>query len=97
MSVITLILRVLPFLIFGSKRKTPDYIIWLGKVLPPAIIGMLVVYCFKNVTLAVYPFALPELIASALVVVLYLWKKNSLLSIGAGTIGYMILVQFVFN
>ncbi len=96
MSVITLILRVSPFIVFGGKRKVPEIILWLGRVLPPAVIGMLVVYCFKEVSFVSSPFGAPELIAAATVAALHLWKRNSLLSIGAGTVLYMILVQFIF-
>ena len=69
---------------------------YLGKVLPFAIIAMLMVYCLKGTSLLEWPYGLPELIAVAAVVVLHLWKKNTLLSIGVGTVLYMLLVQFVF-
>lgn len=69
---------------------------YLGKVLPPAVIGMLVVYCFKSMRLTAFPFGLPELIAGAVVVLLHIWKRNNLLSIGVGTVLYMVLVQTVF-
>ena len=93
---VTIFLRVLPFLVFNGKRKTPGIIVYLGKVLPYAIMGMLVVYCPKNVTPLSYPYGLPELISGILVVLLHLWKKNTLLSVGVGTIAYMLLVQLVF-
>lgn len=93
---VTFLTRVLPFLLFPAEKKTPAYITFLGKTLPPALIGMLVVYCLKGVSLLRYPYALPELTALAAVVLLHLWKKNALLSIGAGTVFYMVLVQFVF-
>ncbi len=96
MSLITLALRVFPFVVFGGKREIPKIILWLGKVLPPAVIGMLVIYCFKDVSFGTFPFGLPELIAVAVVALLHLWKRNSLLSVGAGTVCYMVLVQFVF-
>lgn len=96
MAIVTYALRALPFLIFGGKRKTPEFILYLGRVLPYAIIGMLVVYCLKAVTLVAAPHGLPEFIACALVAVLHLWKRNTLLSIVGGTVGYMLLVQFVF-
>ncbi len=88
--------RFLPFLIFPASRPVPAYIRYLGKVLPYAVIGMLVVYCFKNVTVTKAPFGLPEWIGAAVVAGLHLWKKNMLLSIGAGTIIYMLMVQLVF-
>ena len=94
MATVTILLRFLPFLIF--RKQTPSYITYLGKVLPSAIIGMLVIYCLKDVNLTTHPYGLPELIASACVVGLQVWKRNSLLSILLGTIVYMILVQFTF-
>jgi branched-subunit amino acid transport protein AzlD len=95
-ALVTAATRFLPFLIFGNGKKTPDIIVYLGKVLPYAIMGMLVVYCLKNVSFISAPFGLPELIGCAAVAVLHIWKRNTLLSIGVGTIGYMLLVQFVF-
>ena len=96
MSAVTILLRFLPFWIFGNNRKTPAIITYLGKVLPYAIMGMLVVFCLKNVSLAEAPHGFPELIACALVAVLHIWKRNTLLSIIGGTVCYMLLVQFVF-
>ena len=93
---VTMATRFLPFLIFGKKRKTPPIIEYLGTVLPCAIMGMLVVYCLKDVSFLRSPFGLPELIACAVVAVLHIWKRNSLLSIGGGTVCYMLLVQLVF-
>ena len=95
-ALVTVALRFLPFFVFNGKRQTPCYISYLGKVLPYAIMGMLVVYCLKGISLAAMPFGLPELLAVLAVVVLHLWKRNTLLSIGCGTVAYMVLVQFVF-
>lgn len=95
-ALVTAALRFLPFLIFGENRKTPPLITYLGKVLPYSIMGMLVVYCLKNVSLTAFPFGIPEAIGCAVVAVLHIWKRNTLLSIGAGTVCYMLLVQFVF-
>lgn len=95
-ALVTVVLRFLPFLIFGKNQKTPPLITYLGQVLPYAIMGMLVVYCLKDVTLSAAPFGIPEAIGCALVVLLHVWKRNTLLSIGAGTVCYMLLVQFVF-
>ena len=95
-ALVTAALRFLPFLIFRSNRQTPKYIEYLGKVLPYAIMGMLVVYCLKGVTFASLENWLPQLIASALVVLIHLWKRNTLLSIISGTVCYMVLVQAVF-
>ena len=93
MAVVTMLLRFLPFLIF--RNQTPPYITYLGKVLPPAIIGMLVIYCLKDVSLSASPYGIPELIASVCVVCLQVWKRNSLISILCGTVVYMLLVQVV--
>ena len=93
---VTMATRFLPFLIFGEKRKTPAIIEYLGTVLPCAIMGMLVVYCLKDVSFLTGPFGLPELIACVVVAALHVWKRSSLLSIGGGTVCYMLLVQLVF-
>ena len=92
----TMATRFLPFLLFRDKEKTPAWITYLGKVLPYAIMGMLVVYCFKDTTFLQYPYGIPELLGCAAVVGLHLWRRNTLLSIGGGTLLYMLLVQFVF-
>lgn len=94
MSVVTILLRTLPFLVF--RNHTPKYISYLGKVLPPAIIGMLVIYCLKDVTVFSYPYGIPELIAVACTAGVQAWKRNSLISILSGTVLYMALVQLVF-
>ena len=93
MALVTMILRFLPFVAF--RREIPPYISYLGEVLPPAIIGMLVVYCLKDVSILSAPFGLPEL-AAALVVILAQWKsRNSLVSILSGTAAYMILIRLL--
>lgn len=92
----TMLTRFLPFLIFPAGKPTPKYIQYLGKVLPGAVFGLLVIYCLKNVSIFTGSHGLPELIAIVLVVVLHLWKRQMLLSIAGGTICYMLLVQFVF-
>ena len=94
MSVVTMLIRFLPFLVF--RKRTPKYVSYLGRVLPPAIIGMLVIYCLKDITPTLYPFGLPELIACACVVGVQVWRRNSLISILSGTIIYMLLLEFVF-
>ena len=93
---VTAATRFIPFLIFRKKESTPAIITYLGQVLPCAIMGMLVVYCLKDIQLLSTPFGVPELIGCAVVAVLHIWKRNSLLSIGVGTVCYMILVQVVF-
>ena len=95
-ALVTAGLRFLPFLIFGETRKTPPLISYLGQVLPYAIMGMLVVYCLKDISFTGAPFGIPEILGCAVVTLLHIWKRNTLLSIGAGTVCYMLLVQFIF-
>ena len=92
----TMLTRFLPFLLFSSRRPTPKYVRYLGRALPPAIFGMLVVYCLKNVSIVSGSHGLPELIAIAVTVGLPLWKRQTLLSIAGGTIAHMLLIQLVF-
>lgn len=92
----TLLTRFTPFLVFPSGKATPKYVQYLGKALPGAALGMLVIYCFKDVDVLSGSHGLPELIALAAVVGLHLWKRNMLLSIAAGTVVYMLLVAFIF-
>ncbi len=92
----TMLTRFLPFLVFPGNKETPKYIQYLGKVLPSAVFGLLVIYCLKSVNLLTGSHGLPELIAIIVVVVLHLWKRQMLLSIAGGTICYMLLVQLVF-
>ena len=95
-AVATFLTRALPFLLFPPHKKTPAFILYLGKVLPFAIMGMLVVYCLRGTTFVQIGNWLPQAISVALVVALHVWKKNTLLSIIAGTACYMALVQVVF-
>ena len=95
-ALVTAALRFLPFLLFGENRKTPSMVTYLGKVLPCAIMGMLVVYCMKDVSFLSAPYGIPEIISCIIVALLHIWKRNSLLSIGGGTVCYMLLVQLVF-
>ena len=95
-TLMTMATRFVPFLVFGENRKTPAIITYLGQVLPFAIMGMLVIYCMKDVSFTQWPHGIPELIGVAIVAVLHIWKRNSLLSIGVGTVCYMLLVQLVF-
>lgn len=92
----TMITRFLPFIVFPAGKPTPKYIQYLGKALPGAVFGLLVIYCLKNVSVFIGSHAIPELISIALVVVLHKWKRQMLLSIAGGTICYMLLVQLVF-
>ena len=92
----TMVTRFLPFLIFRADKPAPKFIQYLGWALPGAVFGMLVVYCLKDVKLFSESHGLPELFAIILVTALHLWKRNMLLSIGGGTVCYMLLVQVVF-
>lgn len=92
----TMTTRFLPFLVFPAGKKTPPYVQYLGKVLPAAALGMLVMYCLKDVSVFTGMHAVPELISIAVVTILHFWKRQMLLSIAGGTIVYMLLVQFVF-
>lgn len=92
----TVITRFLPFCIFPSDKPTPAYLQYLGKALPAAVFGLLIVYCLKGVNVFSGSHGLPELIAICIVIVLHAWKRQMLLSIAAGTISYMLLVQLVF-
>ena len=93
----TLLTRFAAFLIFPPGKKAPDFVLYLGKALPAAIMGMLVVYTFKDTIVLSYPYGVPELIALLVTVGMHVWKRNMFMSIGAGTVVYMILVQAVFN
>lgn len=93
MSAVTMLTRFLPFIVF--RKKTPKYISYLGRVLPSAIIGMLVIYCLKDITPFVSPFGIPELIAVACVAGVQVWKRNSLISILTGTAVYMVLIRVI--
>lgn len=94
MAGITILIRFLPFILF--RKHTPEPILYLGEVLPYAIMGMLVVYCLKHVSFINKPHGIPELIAVLSVVLLHKWKHNTLISIPAGTVIYMLLIQVIF-
>ncbi len=88
--------RWVAFWIFPAHKKVPDFVQYLGKALPPAVFGLLVVYCYKNVDILGRYHGAAEFLAGAVVIALHLWRKNMFLSIGVGTILYMVLVQTVF-
>lgn len=96
MALGTAVTRFLPFLCFPANKETPKFVRYLGKVLPYSVMGLLLIYCLKDVSVIAAPFALPEAVSIAAITALHLWKRNTLLSIGFGTAIYMILVQFVF-
>ena len=95
-AAVTALLRFLPFLLLRKGRKTPAVITYLGKVLPCAIMGMLVVYCMKDVDFLATPHGIPELLGCLIVALLHIWRRNTLLSIGVGTVAYMLMIQFLF-
>lgn len=92
----TMLTRFLPFIVFRENKKTPAYIQYIGKFLPSAVFGMLVVYCLKNVNILQGSHGLPEAISILVTGGLHIWKRQMLLSIAAGTICYMLLIHFVF-
>lgn len=96
-TVATVTTRMLPFWVFPPNRPTPPYVRYLGKVLAGAVIGLLIIYCLKSVSLTVPPYGAPEAVCIAGIILLHWWRRNLLLSIAAGTIAYMLLVQFVFT
>ena len=96
MAVVTFLTRALPFLLFDRGESPPKIVLYLGRVLPPAVIAMLIIYCLKGISFASPAGWAPQLIAVGAVVALHLWKHNNLLSIFGGTILYMVLVQAVF-
>lgn len=92
----TLTTRALPFVLFPDSKELPSYIKYLSNVLPFTIIGLLVIYCVKDVSVTNYPHGIPEAISIILIVILHLWKKNTLVSIACGTLFYMFLIQNMF-
>ena len=94
-ALVTIAVRFLPFAVFG-KRPLPRVVVYLGRVLPPAIMAALVVYCLKGIDMSAYPFGMAELIGVAVTALVHLWKRNTLLSIAAGTACYMALIRTVF-
>ncbi len=93
MALVTMLLRFLPFLLFRGNKKTPDFISYLGQVLPFAIIGMLVVFCLKNVDFKTGTYGLPEFISILVIVLIHLRKKNTMLSILCGTLCYVLIMN----
>ena len=96
MGVATLATRIAPVLIFGRDRKVPELILYLGKVMPYTAMGLLIVYCLKDVSILEGSHGLPEGIALAVVIASYIWKRNTIFSVVLGTVLYMVLVQAVF-
>lgn len=96
MGAATFATRIVPVLIFGRKDKVPEFILYLGRTVPYTAMGLLIVYCFKDVSLLSGTHALPEIISLAVVTATYLWKRNTVASVALGTVCYMMLVQKVF-
>ena len=92
----TMVTRFLPFIIFPEGKNPPEYVKYLGTVLPYAVIGLLVVFCLKDVPESGH-YGLPEAIAILVIILIHKWKKSTLLSIGSGTVLYMVLVQTIFR
>lgn len=92
----TVITRFLPFVLFPENKDPHKFVIYLGKTLPSAMMGLLVVYSLKDMTFLTFPYGLPELIAVTVILLLHVWKNNTLLSICGGTAVYMFLVQKIF-
>ena len=95
-GITTFATRVIPFLLFPKGKEIPKTVRYLGKVLTPAVIGMLVVYCLKGMSFVKSPYGIPEVISVLVVALLHIWKRNTLISIVGGTVCYMLLVQRVF-
>lgn len=93
---VTIFTRAIAFWLFPEGKKTPPFIQYLGKALPSAVFGMLVIYCLKDSSLFSQTHALPELLSIALITIVHVWKRNMFLSIASGTVCYMLLIQFVF-
>lgn len=95
-AIIMFAVRFAPFALFGGRRTVPKTVSYLGEVLPPAVMAILIVYCLKTISFTSTANYLPQLISVAVVVLLHVWKRNNLLSIGVGTVCYMLLIHYVF-
>lgn len=95
-AVMTGLTRAMPYLIFGRHREMPKIVAYLGNILPPAIMVIIIVYCIRNVNFTSFPYGLAELCSLAAVVLVHLWRKNTFLTILVGTVCYMVLIRTVF-
>ncbi len=93
MSLVTYLIRLAPFILFRKGKTTPRWVAYIGSVLPPAVMGMLIIYSLKSVDIDALNQVLPVVVAITVTAVLHLWKRNNLISILSGTIVYMILIQ----
>ena len=96
MGIVTFATSIVPVLVFGRGKQVPEYILYLGRVVPYTAMGLLIVYCLKDVSVTAAPHGLPELIALAIVSGTYLWKRHTIFSVVIGTIAYMVMVQMIF-
>ena len=96
-AILTFAARLFPYVIFGRGNKIPDLVIFLGEVLPPAVMVLLIVYCIRNISIFVYPYGIPEFSAILLTAILFITIKNNLVAMISGTVLYMILIQAVFS
>lgn len=97
MALVTYLIRLMPFVLFGGARQTPHWVEYAGKYLPPSVMGMLIIYSIKDIDFMMYQSSLPVVLAIALTALIHFWKRNNLLSILGGTAFYMLLVQMIFN
>ena len=95
-AMVTIIIRFLPFIFFSKGNELPKFVKYFETILPPAVMSVLLVYCLKSVEFTAAEKCIPQLISVAVVILLHIWKRNTLLSISFGTLLYMILFQFVF-
>lgn len=95
-AAVTALVRFLPFWLFARKGEPPKWVTYLGKVLPPAVMSVLIIYCLRNVNFLGGSHGIPELLCLGVAIGLHAWKGNVLLSIGGSTVLYMVLVQMVF-
>ena len=93
MATVTILLRFLPFILFDHGEQLPKWISYLGRVLPSAIMSMLLVYCVRNIDLLKGNHGFPELICIAVAMLMHYWKRNTLVSIGVSTLLYMVIIQ----
>ena len=95
-SLVTVAIRFLPFIVFRESENVPESITYLGRALPSAVMGMLVIYCLKDISFTAAPYGIPELVCAALTAGAYLWKKDTSISVVIGTVLYMLMIQKVF-
>lgn len=95
-AIATVITRFLPFIVFSENRQTPEFVKYIGNYLPPAVFGMLIVYCLKDVNILAGSHGIPEFIAVFVTAALHIWRRQMLISIAGGTVCYMLLLHFVF-